>query len=102
MDYDYATSHQPGARHAPLSFIAGKLFSPDIRTAVYERLALPVLILYDRDGFVGFDLLPETLRRRPDWRAERIAPTKGLPHFEQPERTVAALECFWASLGAHL
>ncbi|MDP9374365.1 MAG: alpha/beta fold hydrolase [Chloroflexota bacterium] len=97
-DYDYLTSHQPGARHAPLYFISGRLFTPSVRETVYECLSLPVLVLYDRDEFVGFDLLPDLLRRRPNWRAERIAPTKGLPHFEQPERTVDVLDRFWGGL----
>ena len=37
LDYDYLTTHQPGARHAPYAFVSGRLFSRDIRT-VYERL----------------------------------------------------------------
>jgi len=96
--YGYATSHQPGARHAPLHFISGKLFAPDIRVTVYERLAQPTLVIYDRDGFVSFDALPALLTRRPNWQAERIVPTLGLPQFEETARTVAALDRFWAVL----
>ncbi len=96
--YDYATSHQPGARSAPLHFISGKLFTPDIRATVYERLPQPTLVIYDRDGFVSFDALPALLARRPNWRAERIAPTLGLPQFEETARTVAALDRFWAAI----
>lgn len=96
--YGYAASHQPGARHAPLHFISGKLFTPDIRATVYERLAQPTLVIYDRDGFVSFDALPALLMRRPNWRAERIVPTLGLPQFEETARTVAALDRFWAAL----
>lgn len=95
-DYDYDTAHQPGARFAPLYFVSGKLFSPDIYTAVYQKLDLPVLVLYDRDNFVRFDWLPEILRDRPNWRAERITPTCGLPHFEQLPKTTEALDRFWA------
>ena len=98
-EYAYATSHQPGARHAPLAFIRGRLFSPDIRPAVYERLAQPVLVLYDRDSYVSFDSLPGVLQRRPNWRAERIVPTKGLPLFERPEETTQALDRFWGGIG---
>jgi pimeloyl-ACP methyl ester carboxylesterase len=98
--YGYATSHQPDARYAPLHFISGKLFTPDIRATVYERLAQPTLVLYDRDGFVSFDALPTLVQRRPNWRAERIAPTLGLPQFEETARTVAALDRFWATVDA--
>lgn len=93
--YADATSHQPGARHAPLYFISGKLFSPDIRETVYERLRLPVLVLHDEDGFVRFDELPGVARRRANWRIVRIAPTRGLPHFERPVETARALVHFW-------
>lgn len=98
VEYGYATSHQPGARFAPLSFISGQLFTPDIQVTVYDRLTQPTLVLYDRDGFTSFDTLPETLARRDNWRAERIAPTRGLPHFEELERTTAALDRFWAEI----
>ncbi len=98
-EYAYATSHRPGARHAPLTFIRGRLFSPDIRPAVYERLTQPVLVLYDQDSYVDFDALPGVLQRRPNWRTERIVPTKGLPHFERPEATTQALDRFWGSIG---
>jgi pimeloyl-ACP methyl ester carboxylesterase len=93
--YGRATGHRPGARHAPLHFISGKLFTPDIRPATYERLEQPTLVLHDQDGFVSFEMLPQVLDRRPNWRAVRIAPTRGLPHFEQPARTIAALDRFW-------
>ncbi len=94
-DYAYATSHQPGARYAPLSFVSGKLFTRDILAEVYERLTLPVLVIYDRDAFVRFDTLPDLVERHTNWRAERILPTRGLPQFEKLPETVAALDSFW-------
>lgn len=94
VEYAYLTTHQPGARWAPLSFVSGKLFTPDIRAAVYEQLTLPVLVLYDRDPNVSFDRLPQILER-PNWRAARISPTLGLPHWEQLPATAAALDHFW-------
>ncbi len=95
IDYDYVTTHQPGARYAPLYFVSGKLFSPDIRESVYERLTLPVLVLYDRDSFVRFDMLPGVVEHHANWRAVRITPTKGLPHFEKLAETAQALDNFW-------
>ncbi len=93
--YAYVTSHQPGARFAPLYFVSGKLFTPNVRARVYDQLTLPVLVLYDRDAFVRFDLLPETLAQHSNWRGQRIIPTRGLPQFEQPEATMQALDHFW-------
>lgn len=97
LDYSYATTHQPGARYAPLTFVSGKLFSFDIRPTVYEQLTLPVLVLYDQDPNVRFDTLPATLQR-PNWRGERIAPTQGLPHWEKIPETAAALDRFWQEI----
>lgn len=98
VDYSYTSAHQPGARFAPLAFISGKLHSPDIRAAVYEQLAQPVLMLYDQDPYTGFEALPDLLEHRENWQAQRIIPTRGLPHFEQPEQTFEALVAFWNGL----
>lgn len=93
--YAYATTHQPGARYAPLHFVGGLLFTPNVRERLYARLAQPALVLYDEDGFVGFDALPAFLRGHPGCQATTIAPTRGLPQFDQPARTASALEAFW-------
>lgn len=98
VNYSYASSHQPGARHAPFYFVSGKLFTPDIRQQVYEKLANPVLVLYDQDNFVRFDTLPNVLARHTNWHAERITPTCGLPHFEQLAQTTHALDSFWQGI----
>lgn len=99
--FDYATSHQPGARYAPLYFVSGQLFTPDIRESFYERLTMPVLVLYDRDAFVRFDTLPDVVARHANWRAVRIAPTLGLPQFEKLVETVAALDASWAEASSN-
>lgn len=96
VDYSYKTSHQPGARYAPFAFVSGKLSSPDIRESVYEQLEQPVLVLYDQDPYTGFEALPGLLERHPNWQAKRIPPTRGLPHWEQPEQTFQALNEFWS------
>lgn len=95
VDYDYLTAHQPGARYAPVYFVSGKLFTPNILDAVYERLTVPVLVLYDQDFFVSFDMLPRLINTCSNWKAVRIAPTQGLPHWEKPDETARALETFW-------
>lgn len=95
--YAYATAHQPGARFAPLYFISGKLFSSDVRETVYEQLTVPVLVLFDKDSFVRFDTLPQMVQDHLNWRTIRIAPTKGLPHFEKMADVAQALDSFWQS-----
>ena len=38
LDYDYLTTHQPGARHAPYRFVSGYLFSKDITGSIVRSL----------------------------------------------------------------
>lgn len=98
VDYAYQTSHQPGAQYAPTYFLSGKLFTPAVRETVYHVLNCPVLVLYDRDPYTNFEMLPGVVRERETWQAERITPTKGLPHWERPEKTFSAMESFWQGL----
>jgi pimeloyl-ACP methyl ester carboxylesterase len=97
-DYGYLTAHRPGAHYAPLYFVSGKLFTRDIRETVYEQLTLPVLVVHDRDNFVRFDELPALVEGCENWHTARIQPTLGLPHFEKPVETFAALDDFWGKL----
>jgi len=53
--YCYETSHQPGARYAPLYFVAGRLSTPDVLESIYGSLRLPVLVISDEDEYVCFD-----------------------------------------------
>lgn len=99
-EYDFLTSHQPGARYAPLYFVSGKLFTPTIRTDVYNKLTMPVQVIYDQDAFVSFDQLPLTLAEHANWQATRITPTRGLPHFEKLRETTEALDAFWLAVEA--
>jgi pimeloyl-ACP methyl ester carboxylesterase len=92
--YAYATSHQPGAEHAPLAFLSGQLFTPDIYET-YAQLGRPVLALYDRDGYTRFDRLQSLVEGPSMWTAKRISPTLGMPHFERLAETASALEEFW-------
>lgn len=95
LDYAYATAHQPGARYAPLYFLSGQLFRQDVRTAVYEQLPCPTLVLYDRDPNVSFERLDDVLVANPRWQAVRVAPSLGLPHWELPRETAVALDAFF-------
>jgi pimeloyl-ACP methyl ester carboxylesterase len=98
VDYAYQTAHQPGAEYAPTYFLSGKLFTQAVRENVYETLDTPVLVIYDRDPYTRFDMLPILLKEKENWIAERVSPTKGLPHWEQPEKTFKAMEAFWSEV----
>lgn len=100
VDYARATTRQPGASHAPFTFLSMKLFSPDARTTLYQPLPVPGLVIYDSDPNVGFDALPTLLDSAPQWQAARIAPTLGMPHWEQTAATVDALQAFWRGIDA--
>lgn len=97
-EYAFLTSHRPGARHAPLHFVSGKLFTPRIRE-YYSMLTQPVLAFCDMSGYGPSDLLPAFVDQHPNWRMACIEDSGALPHFEQPEATFAGMEEFFA--GAH-
>ena len=94
LDYDYLTTHQPGARHAPYRFVSGFLFSKDI-TRVYRSLAMPVWVAHGvRGDFVDYTGLKE-FAARPNWAIERM-PTGALPHFEMRQDFMRRYEAFLA------
>ena len=83
-------------RHAspsPPSFrLSGELFTPEIRWLAYERLRVPVLVLYDRSVNTSFEMLPALLRSRDNWQAARIG---DLLHWGRPAETVAEMDEFF-------
>ena len=95
IDYAYATSHQPGAMHAPYRFLSGQLFTRNAVETLYAKLKLPVLVIYDKDANVTFDLLPGVVESHANWRTTKVEPTLGIPQWERPTRTIAALDEFW-------
>lgn len=98
IEYGYLTTHQPDAENAPLYFISGKLFTPSVRTQVYERLRVPTLVIYDRDPYTRFKMLPDLLLKNPNWQAVRLIPSKGLPHFERLADTVDVINGFYKGI----
>lgn len=97
LDYAYRTSHQPGARYAPIAFLAGELFTPTAVETLYSQVKAPTLVLYDKDPFSGFERLPEFLAGREGWKASRIENTNGLPHWDKPAETLSTLTAHWAA-----
>ena len=91
--YDDLTTHQPGAEHAPLAFLSGKLFSKDIRR-VFDSIDLPVWVPHGTRGdfrdFSGADWTKD----RDNWRLQAFD-SGALPHFED---TVLFIESYRAFL----
>jgi pimeloyl-ACP methyl ester carboxylesterase len=81
LAYDYLTTHQPGARHAPYAFVSGRLFSKDIRS-IYEKLAMPVWMPHaTRGDFKDFSEAGWVLQRA-NWTVQPYD-AGALPHFER-------------------
>lgn len=94
IDYAYRAAHQPGARYAPLAFLSGRLFSKDIRPEIYEQLPVPTLVIYDKDPNINFGKLEDAASVNENLKLVRIAPSLGLPHWELPDQTHAAINEF--------
>lgn len=91
------TTHQPGAEHAPLAFLSGRLFSRDIRK-VYEALDLPVWLAHGTRG--DFKDFSEAgwARARDDWQVQAFD-SGALPHFEHLDEFVTSYTGFLAQAG---
>ena len=95
--YALKTTRQPAAHEMPLQFLSMSLFTPNAVGLLYEKLDVPVLVLFDEDPNVTFELF-EQFEDSPTWQFKRIGPSLGMPQWEHPEKTVAALESFFAEL----
>lgn len=90
--YAVASSRQDGAKHAPLSFLSGYLFSGDA-TKLYEELTHPVWVSHGvRGDFVDYRGV-ERLASRPNWRVTEL-PTGALPWFEVPDEFMSSYLSF--------
>lgn len=95
--YALKTTRQPAAHEMPLQFLSMSLFTPNAVGSLYEKLDVPVLVLFDEDPNVTFELF-EQFEDSPTWQFKRIGPSLGMPQWEHPEKTVAAIESFFAEL----
>ena len=92
--YDVLTTRVPGAEHAPLHFLAARLFSADI-TNVYEHLAQPVWMSHGTRGdFTDYRGKVALLQQRPNWHCTVFPDTGALMYFEQPAAFNAELDAF--------
>lgn len=92
LAYDYRAAHQPGAEHAPFSFLAGFLFSKDALT-LYKSLPMPVWMCHGvRGDFVDYRRKGE-VEDRANWTID-VFRTGALPHFEVLDAVTAAYDAF--------
>lgn len=98
IDYAWTSARQPGAAYAPFCFLSMRLFTPGASEKLYQPLRVPSLVIYDKDPNINFDKLPELLRSNDSISATRVAPTRGLPHWEEQGDTIAAIDEFWTAL----
>jgi pimeloyl-ACP methyl ester carboxylesterase len=86
------TTRVPGAWHAPLQYLSGRLGSADIHT-VYEGLTQPVWMSHGVRGsqsdFRALKALPSLLR----WRRTAFV-TGAMPHLERPHEFIAIFQRF--------
>jgi pimeloyl-ACP methyl ester carboxylesterase len=75
--------------------VAGQLFTPTVRTDVYEKLTMPTLIVYGDDPNVSFDKLPDLLRSNDNVSAVRLEQIRSLPHWDRLEATTDAINDLW-------
>lgn len=93
----WACAREPGARHAPLCFLCGYLFSADIGR-VYEALRVPVWMVHGvRGDFVDYRQ-KTSLALGPNW-SWTVMPTGALPWFEQADAFCADYARFLAAPG---
>ena len=80
LAYDQRSAHQPGAEHAPFSFLSGFLFPGDV-SRIYAALRLPVwMVRGTRGDFVDYRRIGE-VASKPNWTIHRLR-TGAFPHFE--------------------
>ena len=92
LEYGLRSVRQPGARFAPLAFIAGALFTRGI-AKLYPRLPQPVWIARGvRGDFTSYDGLAHG--KVPDnWTVE-VFGTGALPYFEAPALFASRYDAF--------
>lgn len=91
--YACLTTRQPGAEHAPLSFLSAGLFAADIHR-VYGRLGVPVLAVHGTRGdFTDYRALP-TVSAGRGWRVHVMRDAGALPYFERPDEFMAVYRGF--------
>ena len=96
LDYDIATTRQPGAEHAPLRFLSALLFSGDA-IRLYDSLKMPVWMVHGVRGDFTDYRQASRYAAQPNWTIT-VLQTGALPYFEQRTEFLALHERFLASI----
>jgi pimeloyl-ACP methyl ester carboxylesterase len=96
IDYAWRTAHQPGARHAPWSFLSGYLFSADA-AGLYRRITQPVWLAYGTRSKFS-DRAARDIVARHDISTVVSFDAGALPHFQCPDAFMASYDAFGANL----
>jgi pimeloyl-ACP methyl ester carboxylesterase len=96
LAYSHKTARIAGAHHAPMQ-AARNGPTPAQAALLYREVTIPVLVIHGGSDDRGPEL-DAFLRGRSNRVAVRIAPTRGLPHFECRSETAAVLDGFWQSV----
>ena len=95
IDYYYTQAHQPNARYAPASFIAGALDTPVDEE--YMRLTMPILLLWGKNSrFTPLEHARAFRQLNP--RTDlRVFESGALPQDELPGEFISAVESWLRS-----
>jgi len=83
--YDWQTTHQPGARYAPASFVAGYLDSDLDLGAAIADLDVPTTLVWGREADITPLSAGRELAARADARLVVVDYAALLPHDEHPD-----------------
>lgn len=92
VDYAYTTAQQPGARHAPWSFLSGYLLSSDAAD-LYRQLRHPVWVAYGKRSDFADQHARDVIADQPDSRITALD-AGALPHFQRPGEFFSAYDAF--------
>lgn len=92
VDDALAAARAPGAEHAPLAFLSGRLFAGDVRS-LYGRLELLVWVAHGTRGDFADFSARGWAEARSNWRFTAYD-SGAMPHIEHPERMADELASF--------
>ncbi|MES3516906.1 MAG: alpha/beta hydrolase [Natronomonas sp.] len=92
VNYDWTTTHQPGARYAPASFLAGFLSLDIDLGAAIEATEIPTTILWGEDTELPPPSVGEELAKEASARFLVFENADLLVHAEHPEEFVETFE----------
>ena len=99
LAYEWRTSHQPGARFAPASFVSGALDPEASLTNVLADVEAPTTLVWGRDAEITPLEKGQALASAVDARLVVFDDAKLLPHVEHPAQFVDVVRGVYSSQG---